>query len=110
MIDRNYQTYEERMEAEKAEREQRHSIGKGLFAIILALVILWFIFGFLGSFFTKSSEHTQQYNKTESSQSITDQKKDLNPTSSVPYTYKNTTSPLSHKYNPSDKRIPPEIN
>ncbi|MBX4335535.1 hypothetical protein [Bartonella raoultii] len=103
MIDRNYQTYEERMAAEKIDRERRYSIGKGLFTIILALIILWFIFGFLGSFFTKSSEHTSHYNKTESNQTITDPKKGLHSTPSLPYTYKDTTSTLPYKYNPSDK-------
>ncbi|MBB5072956.1 hypothetical protein HNQ69_000060 [Bartonella callosciuri] len=51
MIDRNYETYEEHIASEKKEREQLNSIGKGIFAILLGLFIIWLIFGFLGSFF-----------------------------------------------------------
>ncbi|GAA5105349.1 hypothetical protein [Bartonella jaculi] len=93
MIDRNYQTYEERIATEKKEREQLNSIGKGIFAILLGLVIIWFVFGFFGSFFEKSPERISHYNTTESSQTITTPRKDLNPAPQAPYTYKNTTSP-----------------
>ncbi|EJF75832.1 hypothetical protein HWV54_00780 [Bartonella alsatica] len=103
MIDRNYSTYEERMAAEKKEREQRNSIGKGILAIFLALFIIWFIFGFLGSFFEKSPERISHYNTTESSQTITSTKKNLNPTSAVPYTYKSQRLPLFHEQNPSEE-------
>lgn len=100
MIDRNYHTYEERIAAEQKEREQRNAIGKGILAVLLALFLLWFIFGFLGSFFEKSPEHISHYNTTESSQTITTPRKDLNQTSSVPYGYKEQESPLSYEQNP----------
>ncbi|WP_375636825.1 hypothetical protein [Bartonella sp. AP152HLJHH] len=90
MIDKNYRTYEERMAAERRDSEQRVSIAKGIFAILLAVVILWFVFGFLGSFFAKSPEHSLRYNTPETSQSVTTPKKDLNSLPSVPYTYKGT--------------------
>ncbi|WP_375623986.1 MULTISPECIES: hypothetical protein [unclassified Bartonella] len=90
MIDKNYHTYEERMAAERRDREQRVSIAKGIFAILLAVVIIWFIFGFLGSFFAKSPEHSSRYNTPETNQSVTTPKKDLNSLPSVPYTYKAT--------------------
>ncbi|EJF80927.1 hypothetical protein [Bartonella doshiae] len=94
MIDRKYPTYEEYRAAKKIEREQRNLIGKGIFAIILALLILWFIFGFFGSFFEKSSKHISHYNATESSQTITLPKSDLNTTFPVPNSNKDTTSSL----------------
>lgn len=102
MIDRNYHTYEERIAAEKKDREQRNSIGKGILALLLGIFIIWFIFGFLGSFFEKSPERISHYNTTESNQMITSPRKDLNPTSPVPYTYKSTGSPLSHEQNSSE--------
>ncbi|WP_375703659.1 hypothetical protein [Bartonella sp. AD13SXNS] len=88
MIDKNYHTYEERMAAERKEREQRISIAKGIFAILLALAIIWFIFGFLGSFFAKSPEHILHYNTPETSHTVTTPQKDLNSLPPVPYTYK----------------------
>ncbi|WP_273756747.1 hypothetical protein [Bartonella sp. MM73XJBT] len=100
MINRNYHTYEERIAEEQKEREQRNAIGKGILAILLALFLLWFIFGFLGSFFEKSPEHVSHYNTTESSQTITTPKKDLNPTIPVPYTYRDQGVSLSHEKNP----------
>lgn len=100
MIDRNYHTYEERTAAEQKEREQRNAIGKGILAVLLALFLLWFIFGFLGSFFEKSPERISHYNTTESSQTITTPKTDLNPTSPVPYSYKDQGLPLSHEQTP----------
>ncbi|WP_208441762.1 hypothetical protein [Bartonella raoultii] len=100
MIDRNYHTYEERIAAEKKEREQRNAIGKGIIAILLALFLLWFIFGFLGSFFEKSPERISHYNTTETSQTITPPRKELNPESTLPYTYKEQGLPLSHEQNP----------
>ncbi|GAA4661808.1 hypothetical protein [Bartonella pachyuromydis] len=99
MIDRNYHTYEERIAAEKKEREQRNAIGKGILAVLLALFILWFIFVFLGSFFEKSPEHISHYNTTESSQTITTPKKDLDSTSPIPHTYKDQGLPSSHEQN-----------
>lgn len=90
MIDRNYQTYEERIAAKKTKHEQHNSIWKGIFVILLTLFILWFIFGFLGSFFTKSPERISHYNTTESSQTVTTPRKDLNPISPVPHNYKDT--------------------
>ncbi|EJF87392.1 hypothetical protein [Bartonella rattimassiliensis] len=91
MIDKNYHTYEEqRMATERKDREQRVAIAKGIFAILLALVIIWFIFGFLGSFFAKSPEHISHYNTPETSQTITTPKKDLNPLPPASYIYKDT--------------------
>ncbi|WP_375622392.1 MULTISPECIES: hypothetical protein [unclassified Bartonella] len=90
MIDKNYHTFEERMAEERKDREQRVSIAKGIFAILLAMVIIWFIFGFLGSFFAKSPEHISHYNTPETSQTVTTPQKDLNSLPSVPYTYKGT--------------------
>ncbi|WP_455465511.1 hypothetical protein [Bartonella sp. B39] len=97
MIDRNYHTYDKHIASEKKEREQINSIGRGILAIILGVFILWFVFGFLGSFFEKSPEHISHYNATESNQIVTSPRKDLNSTSKIPYTYKNTTSPLLHE-------------
>ncbi|GAA5102977.1 hypothetical protein [Bartonella acomydis] len=88
MIDRNYHTYEERMAAEKKEREQRNSIARGILAILLALFILWLIFGFWGSFFAKSPEPLSHYNTTESSQTIPSTRTDSNSTIPVSYSYK----------------------
>ncbi|EJF76278.1 hypothetical protein MCO_01635 [Bartonella sp. DB5-6] len=105
MIDKNYHIYEERMAAEKKDREQHNSIGKAILAILLGLVIIWFIFGFLGSFFEKSPERISHYNTTESNQTVTNPRQDLNPTSPVPYTYKGTSSPLSHEKKSSEERI-----
>lgn len=90
MIDKNYHTYEEHIVAERREREQRVSIAKGIFAILLAVVIIWFIFGFLGSFFAKSPEYRSHYNTPETSQSVTTPQKALNSLPPVPYTYKGT--------------------
>ncbi|QEE12047.1 hypothetical protein [Bartonella krasnovii] len=90
MIDKNYHTYEERMAEERKNHEQRVSIAKGIFAILLALVIIWFVFGFLGSFFARSPEHSSRYNTPQTSQSIPAPQKDLNSPPSVPYTYKST--------------------
>ncbi|WP_142416853.1 hypothetical protein [Bartonella massiliensis] len=90
MIDKNYHTYEERMAAEKKDHEQRVSVAKGIFAILLALVIIWFIFGFLGSFFAKSPEHSSRYNIPETNHTVTPPQKDLNSSHPVPYTYKET--------------------
>ncbi|PIT70551.1 hypothetical protein [Bartonella tribocorum] len=89
MIDKNYHTYEEHLAAERKDHEQRVSIAKGIFAILLALVIIWFIFGFLGSFFAKSPKHSPRHTP-ETSQSMTTPQKDLNSTPPVPYTYKST--------------------
>lgn len=90
MIDKDYHTYEERMAAERAserkDHEQHVSIAKGIFAILLALVLIWFIFGFLGSFFAKSPEHNSRSNIPEASQTITTPHKDLNSPPPVPYT------------------------
>ncbi|WP_019221683.1 hypothetical protein [Bartonella senegalensis] len=107
MIDRNYQTYEERIAAEKTEREQRNSLGKGIFAILLALFVLWFIFGFLGSFFTKSPERISHGNTIEPSQTITRPRQDLNPTVPVPYSHKDMRSPSFYQQNSSEERIQP---
>ncbi|CAF26256.1 hypothetical protein [Bartonella quintana] len=110
MIDRNYHTYEERIAAEKKEREQHNSIGKGILAILVALFIIWFIFGFLGSFFEKSPEGiSHHYNTPESNQTTKSPEKDLNPTSPVPYTYKDTTSSLFYEPNPSEQRNQPSV-
>ncbi|KEC54495.1 membrane protein [Bartonella koehlerae] len=110
MINRSYQTYGERIAAEKTEREQRNSIWKGIFAILLTVFILWFIFGFLGSFFTKSPQRISHYNTTESSRIVTSPRKDLNPTSPVPYNYKNTRSPSFYEQSSSEERIQPNMN
>ncbi|WP_455480270.1 hypothetical protein V3564_03725 [Bartonella sp. B12(2025)] len=75
MIDKNYQTYEELIIPEKKDRKQHNSIGKSIFAILLALFIVWFIFGFLGSFFEKSPRRISHYNTKESTQTVTDPKK-----------------------------------
>ncbi|WP_175868278.1 hypothetical protein [Bartonella gabonensis] len=90
MIDKNYHTYEERMATERKDHEQRVSIAKGIFAILLALVLIWFIFGFLGSFFAQDPEHSSHYNTPETSQSIPPQKKDLSSRPPVPYSDKST--------------------
>ncbi|MET3590144.1 ABC-type Fe3+ transport system permease subunit [Bartonella silvatica] len=103
MTDRNYHTYEERIALEKSEREQRKSIARGILAILLALFIIWFIFGFLGSFFVKSPERTSHYGTTESSQTTSHPKKDL--TSPVPHAYKGTISPLPHEQNFSEEKV-----
>ncbi|MGF7157920.1 hypothetical protein [Bartonella heixiaziensis] len=92
MIDKNYPTYEQRIAAEQTEREQRNSISKGIFAIFLGLFIIWFVFGFLGSFFEKSPQHIS-HSTTGASETITSPRKDLNPISPEPYIYKDTTSP-----------------
>ncbi|EJF90894.1 hypothetical protein ME1_00094 [Bartonella vinsonii subsp. arupensis OK-94-513] len=97
MIDRNYHTYEKRIATEKKEREQLNSIGRGILAILLGVFIIWFVFGFLGSFFEKKPEHISHYSTTESNQTITSPRKDLNSTSEIPYIYKNTSSSLSHE-------------
>ncbi|UTO29011.1 hypothetical protein [Bartonella harrusi] len=97
MIDRNYHTYEKRIADEKKEREQLNSIGRGILAILLGVFIIWFVFGFLGSFFEKSPEHISHHNATQSNQTITGPKKDLNSTSQIPDTYKHTTPSLFHE-------------
>ncbi len=85
------------MAAEKKEREQRNSIGKGILAILLALFIIWLIFGFFGSFFAKSPERLSHYNTTKSGQIIPSIKTDPNSTITVPYSYKGQGAPLSHE-------------
>ncbi|MCZ2158612.1 hypothetical protein NPX99_04880 [Bartonella sp. 220] len=97
MIDRNYHTYEKRIADEKKEREQLNSIGRGILAILLGVFIIWFVFGFLGSFFEKSPEHVSHHNAIQSNHMITDPKKDSNSTSQIPDTYKNTTSSLPYE-------------
>ncbi|WP_208435699.1 hypothetical protein [Bartonella phoceensis] len=108
MIDRNYHTYEERITAEKKEREQRNAIGKGILVVLLTLFIIWFIFGFLGSFFAKSPERISHDNSTESEQTII-RPRELNPTSPTPYIDKGTRLPLSHEQNSLEKKIKPNI-
>ncbi|WP_317993383.1 hypothetical protein [Bartonella gliris] len=93
MIDSNYPVHEKYKAVDKTDREKYNSFGKGIFAILLGLFIIWFIFGFLGSFFEKSPEHRSHYNTTESSETITSPRKDLNPISLEPYTYNGTVSP-----------------
>ncbi|WP_019223482.1 hypothetical protein [Bartonella rattaustraliani] len=109
MIDRNYHTYEEHTAAEKKEREQRSSIGRGILAILLALFIIWFVFGFLGSFFEKSSQDVFHNNSTESSQTIISPRKDFSTTSPTPYTYKGTTLPSPYEQGPSSERSQPNM-
>ncbi|EJF77074.1 Uncharacterised protein [Candidatus Bartonella washoeensis] len=109
MIDRNYPVHEKYKVVDKTDREKYNSFGKGIFAILLGLFIIWFIFGFLGSLFEKSPEHVSHYNTTKSSETVTSPKKDLNPVSPMPYPYKGTTSPLFDEQNSSEERIQPSI-
>ncbi|MET3559923.1 hypothetical protein ABID39_000607 [Bartonella japonica] len=104
MIDRNYYTYEERIAAEKKEREQRNSIGRGILAVLLALFLIWFVFGFLGSFFEKTPEGVSHSNPTQSNQNIISPKKDFSTSSPIPYTYKGTLPSLPHEQNSFSER------
>lgn len=110
MIDSNYHTYEKHIAAEKKEREQRNSIGRGILAVLLALFIIWFIFGFLGSFFEKSPEGVSHYNTKESNQTIISPKKDSTTTSPIPYTYKGTLPSLPNEQDHSSERSQPDMN
>ncbi|WP_455482607.1 hypothetical protein V4P56_03125 [Bartonella sp. B35(2025)] len=102
MTNKHYPAYKQHTVKDKSDREQRNFIGKSIFAIIFTLIILWFIFSFLGSLFEKSPKHNaSNYNTTESSQTITTPKKDLNTTSPLPHTHKDTVPPLFYEQNPS---------
>ncbi|WP_455475254.1 hypothetical protein [Bartonella sp. B17] len=50
MIDKKQPKHEQRIVADKTDRKRCNSILKGALAIIFALIIIWFVFGFLGSF------------------------------------------------------------
>ncbi|CBI76350.1 conserved protein of unknown function [Bartonella clarridgeiae 73] len=83
MIEKNYPVHEERKAEEQGNCKWFSSIGKSIFTIVLALLIIWFIAGFLGAFWNKSQRHMPDNNTTGVNQTTTNPKK--NPTApSIP--------------------------
>ncbi|MCZ2328169.1 hypothetical protein [Bartonella sp. F02] len=102
MIEKKYSIPESHTVLKKRDRERRNSITRGLIIVILALAVIWFLFGFLGSFFETSQKHTVNYETPKSNQMITDWEKN---SKTIPVTpHESVTSSPSYKQNFSDQK------
>ncbi|WP_455474924.1 hypothetical protein [Bartonella sp. B30(2025)] len=51
MNKKEHHKHEQRIVADKTDRQRYHSIWKGILVVMLVLIVIWFVFGFLGFFF-----------------------------------------------------------
>ncbi|AQX27921.1 MULTISPECIES: hypothetical protein [unclassified Bartonella] len=84
MIEKNHPIHEERKAAEQRNCKWSDSIGKSIFTIVLALLIIWLIAVFLGAFWSKSQRHISDNNTTGVNQMTTSSKQNLTILKTIP--------------------------